>query len=215
MHPPIHMEKPLRVCRVCGLEAYTEENLDLFVKLRVKKGRHGRGPLCKKCANAYGRKWANANREKTREKARKYNAANREKRKEYNRKWHEANREKLKEYERRRHAANPFSRTQQMMKTRSKRKGLDFNLDKEYIEQLWDDCKGICSMTGVSMKKNSTVNDPFVMSVDRINSKKGYTKDNVRLVSRWYNVSRNNYGDKLTIEMCHRVVKHIKQKEMM
>jgi len=62
-------------------------------------------------------------------------------------------------------------------------------------------------MTGVSMIKKSYVNDPFAMSVDRIDPNKGYIKGNIRLVSRWYNIARSNWGDKFVLEMCQRVIK--------
>jgi len=39
--------KPLRVCRVCGLEALTEEDLILFAK--NKPSLHGRQNICQKC----------------------------------------------------------------------------------------------------------------------------------------------------------------------
>lgn len=39
----------LRVCRGCGLEAHTEEELESFRKL--KSGRHGRRNVCKRCYN--------------------------------------------------------------------------------------------------------------------------------------------------------------------
>jgi len=42
---------PLRVCRSCGLEAFTQEDLELF---RTHKHRpHGRDTWCKKCASQY------------------------------------------------------------------------------------------------------------------------------------------------------------------
>lgn len=37
----------LRKCKDCGLEAHTEEELELFVKMR--SGLYGRQPWCKKC----------------------------------------------------------------------------------------------------------------------------------------------------------------------
>lgn len=43
---PIEM-KPLRVCGVCGFEAHTEEDLDLFVK--HEECLHGRRNICKRC----------------------------------------------------------------------------------------------------------------------------------------------------------------------
>jgi len=44
----------LRKCRVCGLEAQTKEDLDLFKK--SKRGAHGRETICKKCVAEAGRK---------------------------------------------------------------------------------------------------------------------------------------------------------------
>ena len=41
------MNEPFRVCRICGLEAKTEKDLELFIK--SKTSLYGRLPLCKKC----------------------------------------------------------------------------------------------------------------------------------------------------------------------
>lgn len=43
--------KPLRVCRKCGLKAYTDEDLELFQKHGDLP--HGRTTLCKSCFNKY------------------------------------------------------------------------------------------------------------------------------------------------------------------
>jgi len=48
------MSKPLRKCRVCGLEAWIEKDLELFVK-RVKQP-HGRDNQCKSCYSQHLRK---------------------------------------------------------------------------------------------------------------------------------------------------------------
>ncbi len=40
-------QKPLRKCRTCGLEAWTEDDLELFAK--AKKNKYGRRNQCKKC----------------------------------------------------------------------------------------------------------------------------------------------------------------------
>jgi len=46
--------KPLRVCRECGLKAYTEEDLKLFSTSKISL--HGRLLLCKKCRNEIRRR---------------------------------------------------------------------------------------------------------------------------------------------------------------
>jgi hypothetical protein len=44
---------PLRKCRVCGLEAYTVQDLEMFVKSKIQP--YGRIPLCKVCHNSFYR----------------------------------------------------------------------------------------------------------------------------------------------------------------
>jgi len=46
--------KPLRVCRICGLEAQTEDDLSNFIL--HKDSLHGRQNLCKECNNKMSRK---------------------------------------------------------------------------------------------------------------------------------------------------------------
>ncbi len=43
-------------------------------------------------------------------------------------------------------------------------------------------------------------------SVDRIDPKKGYTKDNIQIVSLWYNIAKLSWEEELFIEMCRKVV---------
>lgn len=45
------MAQPLRVCRSCGLEAFTEKDLEIFVL--SKNHPHGRTTQCKPCFNKY------------------------------------------------------------------------------------------------------------------------------------------------------------------
>ncbi len=48
------LKTPLRVCRVCGLEAWTEEDLKLFRKSRVHL--YGYRNQCKKRSSKYAKK---------------------------------------------------------------------------------------------------------------------------------------------------------------
>ena len=52
----------LRQCKACGLEAHTEEQLELFKK--DKSSKHGRGNTCKECMAKNSASWALANPEK-------------------------------------------------------------------------------------------------------------------------------------------------------
>ncbi len=53
------MVQPLRKCRECGLEAYTKEDLELFVK--HKRMSYGYRNQCKKCHNNYIKHWHELN----------------------------------------------------------------------------------------------------------------------------------------------------------
>lgn len=103
--------------------------------------------------------------------------------------WSRANPEKVAEQQRRvrdtlRGAINgKVSSARQ----RARDKHLDFNIDIDFIQSLWESQDGKCSLTGKQMtyrgNKNSQESfDSF--SIDRIDSSKGYTKDNIQLI-RW------------------------------
>ncbi len=56
------IKKPLRICRDCGLEAYTKEDLELFK--RDNRSCYNRQNLCKVCSNEYEKTWNRTNPEK-------------------------------------------------------------------------------------------------------------------------------------------------------
>jgi hypothetical protein len=75
---------------------------------------------------------------------------------------------------------------------RAKKKGLEFNLTIEWIQSRLQE--GICSVTGLPFEikeysKNGNLEklSPYAPSLDRINSDKGYTEDNVQVVLNNYN----------------------------
>lgn len=66
-----------RKCRECGLEAHTEEELELFKK--SKKLPYGRATICNKCNREEVKKWDNENKDKRKNRIQR----NREALKEY------------------------------------------------------------------------------------------------------------------------------------
>ena len=62
--------------------------------------------------------------------------------------------------------------------------------DHVYLKELWEKQDGKCALTGRTMtylagNKRETNRNPDNVSLDRIDSKKSYLKDNIQLVTCW------------------------------
>lgn len=87
---------------------------------------------------------------------------------------------------------------------RAYKKNIPFNLNKEWLEEKL--MSGKCEATGLQFKLYP-YNNPFYPSVDRINSNKGYTKENCQLVVLGFNSLKSNFENKDLIEFCNNFVK--------
>lgn len=90
---------------------------------------------------------------------------------------------------------------------RSKEKNIYNDLTVDYLLYLWERQKGRCALTGIPMtykfyegRVNTNV------SVDRIDSTKGYSKDNVQLVCMAANQMKNDLSMEEFIKMCESVL---------
>jgi len=80
------------------------------------------------------------------------------------------------------------------LKKRAKRKKIKFNLDKEWLKEKETIEK--CEATGI--KFDTTMEpyvNPFYPTIDRIDSKKGYTKDNCQIVCNMFNVAKGEFDE--------------------
>lgn len=86
----------------------------------------------------------------------------------------------------------------------------EFNLDIEYMYNLWDNQKGLCYYSKLPMIKSFNKKSPYQVSIDRIDSLKGYVKDNVCLCCLSINYAKNSFTkDELleflkAIELCQK-----------
>jgi len=84
---------------------------------------------------------------------------------------------------------------------RAKKKGLPFDIDVEWVRQLFELQEEKCSETGLPFCYKERADhgygffNPFAPSLDQIKADKGYTKDNVRLVLCIVNLGLNSFGD--------------------
>lgn len=90
---------------------------------------------------------------------------------------------------------------------RSKIKDSYNDLDLEFLMYLWNKQNGKCAITGLDMtykfyegRVNTNV------SVDRIDSSKGYTRDNVQLVCMAANQMKNDLSMDELVYMCEKII---------
>jgi hypothetical protein len=78
---------------------------------------------------------------------------------------------------------------------RAKQNGLPFDLTFEWVAYRIENC--ICPYT---MQPFILVSGrhPWAPSLDRIDNTKGYTQDNVNVVSLWWNVAKNEWPQEIT-----------------
>jgi hypothetical protein len=97
------------------------------------------------------------------------------------------------------------------IKTRIKRSNMDCDITKEYINQLFENQKGRCALSGLEITLPKTWRDrKYTASLDRINSDIGYLKNNIQWVHKHINVMKNIFTQNMFIFMCKEVSKNIK-----
>lgn len=93
----------------------------------------------------------------------------------------------------------------------SKKRKQEYNVDLEYLNELWQNQKGICPFTKQKLELRTHTyknieNKPYQASLDRIDNTKGYIKGNVRFVALIFNYARNTFEDNDVLEFCQKVV---------
>lgn len=83
------------------------------------------------------------------------------------------------------------------LKDRARKKNIECNIDKDYLNELWIHQSGICALSGIPMTFYfDSGRVPTNISVDRIDPKQGYIKGNLQLVCMAVNQMKSD----LTIE---------------
>lgn len=122
-----------------------------------------------------------------------YRKNNKEKRSEQNRDWYKSSR-KI------RFINDPQHYLWYVARTRARKYGTEFSIDKEdiIIEEK-------CPILGLTLTKGDGYL-PNAMSLDRVDNNKGYIKGNVRVISRKANLLKSS----LTIDILDNIIKYIK-----
>lgn len=81
-------------------------------------------------------------------------------------------------------------------KRRAAKAGLPFDLTLEFLNGLQVAQNNSCALTGIPFAPSKGGrNNPYVLSLDRIDSSRGYTQDNVRLVIFAMNAALGPWGE--------------------
>lgn len=89
-------------------------------------------------------------------------------------------------------------------KTRAKKNGSAFDIDKAFILSLLINQDYKCAVTGLPLTRTSDHVD-YDLSIDRLDSERGYEKDNVVLVCNRANVMKNNMSLPMFVWWCKAV----------
>lgn len=93
-------------------------------------------------------------------------------------------------------------------KARSKKLGYDFDLDKAFLFELWNLQEGLCALTKepLSLEEGQSRWVGSLVSLDRIDSSKGYTRDNVQFVTSAANYAKGSLTVEQFVDLCKKVI---------
>jgi hypothetical protein len=97
------------------------------------------------------------------------------------------------------------------LKRNAKRRNISVNITIDDIKTVYDKQKGLCALTNNKlthnkyMLKKERLTEIYNLSVDRKDSRKGYSVDNIQLITNIANQIKSNASNQDFIEICKRV----------
>ncbi len=169
----------MKRCRKCGIDKHEEND---FFLIKRKTGEY-RDTRCKDCVNAEQKAWQNS--------------------------FVETHGMTHRTLLRSKSLAGYFQSIIRSIRARSKQKGFDnVDLTAEYLVELYEKQQRKCALTGWKMTTTVGQGNVFSnVSVDRVESSKGYTKNNIQLVCRAANGFKNSLTTKQFVSLCKSVCK--------
>lgn len=86
----------------------------------------------------------------------------------------------------------------------SGRRGIEYLLTEADIAAMWQRCKGRCEVSGIEFDlahEGPNLRRPYAPSVDRLDSAKGYTPENTRVVCVAVNLAMNAWGEAVLLRI--------------
>ena len=99
-------------------------------------------------------------------------------------------------------------------KNRGRRTPLTFNVTLQQISTLYECQQHKCALSGISLEPERTKTlQQQNLSIDRIDSFKGYEPDNIQLVDKRINMMKGSLSNEDFIELCTLVAEYHKKKD--
>ena len=98
----------------------------------------------------------------------------------------------------------------QMGRKRARQKQIEWNIELPFLLRLWEKQQAKCAYSVVPFTYED--NHPHTVSLDRIDSQKGYTEDNVQFVCTIVNYIKQRYPEKQFFDFCSLITQHNKDK---
>lgn len=104
-----------------------------------------------------------------------------------------------------------FGNAVKSARSRAKKKGLPFNLTREYVINMFNEQGGLCYYSGLTMsivKSDITkTHDPLKMSLDCVDPEKGYVEGNVVWCAYCVNALKLKMSKDDMVDICRAIVK--------
>lgn len=88
--------------------------------------------------------------------------------------------------------------------TRKRNKDIPFEIDRDYVFELYKQQKGLCALSG--MELSIEIGSLRGLSIDKINPDKGYVKGNIQLLCWAVNRAKGEINQDEFIQMCRLII---------
>ena len=163
------------------------------------------GRVCKACFVVRAADWAKKNSDRKREWMKsylpKYREKNRVRLRQKEARWRAKNPDKVREKWKRHYRKCKYAHLWRAARERANKAGLEFTITSEWVKERM--AVGFCECTGLRFIESERVGrcGPFTPSIDRIDSSRGYTPDNCRIIVWGLNMALSEWGDEIYLQI--------------
>jgi len=188
----------MKKCWKCEIE----KELDDFYKDSRQKD--GKQKACKECQKKRNIEYNKSHQQYFKLKGKEKYQQDKDSDPEFNKKRYQSKKQNFLD-RRRRYSASIQGKLKQLLSSargRAKAKQADFDIDIEFMYELFNKNNGRCALTNIEFTYTAGTGEganrnyhPFNPSLDKIDPNGSYTRDNVRIVLVAVNIALNAFGE--------------------